>query len=50
MITMAVAKGIIKEDDLQLEKKRDSLRQRIREMNIKIRGRDYVDRITRTSR
>ena len=50
MISMVVAKGVVKEDEFQLEKKVTCLKKRIRELNEKVRGKDYVDRIDRASR
>ena len=50
MISMVVAKGVVKEDEFQLEKKVICLKRRIRELNEKVRGKDYVDRIDRASR
>ena len=50
MISMIVAKGVVKEDDFNLDKRIDCLRKRIRKLNEKIRGKDYADSIYRASR
>ena len=50
MISMVVAKGVVKEDEFKLEERVTCLKKRIRELNEKIRGKDYVDRIDRASR
>lgn len=50
MISMVIVKGVVKEDDFELEKRVTCLKKRIRELNENVRGKDYVDRIDRASR